>query len=268
MRRQKLSTAALAFLAAQLASGASQAIGADAQAGAPSDSANEIHASGITVSSPTLYLPAAADTAKASLITPGAISPTPTTLPAINPLSLAGAVSATPARSKPEISFMAPESVTEISTKFGTVHISPGSLVLVVNAQDALSVYDLHDGSDHAVYVEVDNKKLVLTPGKHVTLARPQCTNFAAANKLPFVIYTSAVFQPINEGLISFQGSYDVNSLILRYAPFRQLLVSKDAKVRHVAEKVLKTSAIMNNMASMTRYYQMAGSLPQPAAAK
>jgi len=169
-----------------------------------------------------------------------------------------------PQKGKIEVNFYGPDRALEIPTKFGTIHIMSGSLVLVIHAEDSLSIYDLHDGNSKAVFVESDGHKSTLGPGKYITLAPPHCGDFAAVNKLPFVAYISADFEAINDGLVSFHGAYDINSLILKYAPFKQLLSSPDAKMRHVAENVLKTSAIMSQISANRRYYQQ-GFVPPKA---
>ncbi len=148
------------------------------------------------------------------------------------------------------------------------LHVLPGSLVLAISADDALSIYDLHDGNANAVYIMADNQKFPLSPGKHITLARPHCTNFAAVNKLPFVGYFSADFEQLSSGTVCFHGKYDINSLIFRFAPFKALLNSKEPKTRRVAEKVVKNAVIMNQLAANAKFYNLKPSAPQTDSTK
>jgi len=174
---------------------------------------------------------------------------------AINPASLSpktlqGAAST----SQVEPKFYGPDDDTNLDTKFGAIHIAKGSLVLVITCDVSISVYDLHDGRPHAVSVESEGHQFVLSPTKHITLARPLCNNFAAANRLPFVIYTNTKSEQINDQILSYRGDFDIASLIMRYAPFKELIASKDQKTRRIAENVLKNAAIMSQMTSISRY--------------
>jgi len=230
---------------------------------------NEIHAAGVSLTVPATLGPTGGDSHSIDLIAPGPITPSPASLPAINPNSLPpDAATSAAANSRPEVQFYSPDDTLDVPTKFGTLHVLPGSLVLAISAEDALSVYDLHDGNANAVYVMADNQKFPLGPGKHITLAHPHCTNFAAVNKLPFVAYYSADFEQLSNGMVCFHGKYDLNSLIFRFAPFKALLNSKEQKTRRVAEKVVKNAVIMNQLAANAKYYQLKPSAPQAGTTK
>jgi hypothetical protein len=217
---------------------------------------NEIHAGGINISAPSLLAPAGGST-DPGIISPGAVAPAPSSLPTINPQSLANQAQPESASSvKPEIKFYGPDGDSDVETKFGNLHVSGGSLVLAVTSEDSLSLYDLHDGRDKSVYITADNQKFSLVPGGHITIAHPRSKTFAAVNRLPFVAYQSADFQQIDDALICFHGTYDINSLIFRFAPFKTLLNSKDPKVRRVAENVVKTAVVINQYATYRNYQQ------------
>jgi hypothetical protein len=262
MRQQKHLIAAVILLSSQMVSlaGPAPASGArtssaDAPIMAAPGNLSEIRAGGVSLTAPSLSVPAGSDSSLQLLTIPGGITPKGAAIPAINPLSISPRAATATSTVKPSAAFLSPESETELSIKFGTLHLMPGCLVLLVSAEDTVSIYDLHDGKDRDVFVEAEGHKLALTPGKQVTLARSQYPDLAAANKLPYVAYSSTEKQQINEDVVCFKGNYDVYSLIFRYPPFKELLASKDPKMRKTAEKVLKTAVIMNQMVANARYY-------------
>jgi hypothetical protein len=265
MSKRKQIIASLLLLSAQticqaIAAPSGPSGGIEAPLTAPGG-VTDVHSGTISVSEPLLTVPTGGVSSSQPLIIPGGVTSKGGVVPAINPLSLAPRTIDSGTAAKPSAAFLSPESETELSLKYGTLHLMPGSLVLLVSAEDTVAVYDLHDGKDSDVFVECEGQKFPLTPGREVTLASARHEDFASACPMPFVAYYPPEKKQISAGVVSFTCKYDVYTLIFRYKPFRELLTSTNPKLRKVAEKVLKTSSIMSNITANARYYS-GGSVP------
>jgi len=189
-----------------------------------------------------------------------------------------------PCRSgKTKLAFIAPQRQTEIATTYGTVHIAPGAMVLLVADDHALSLYDLHDRHANSVCVAVSggveppgaagdahNRKQIfaLSPGKHLTLCKGAHRQFADLNKLPFVLYAASDRHNVNDELSGFYGDYSIASLIANFDAFKTMLASKDKHTQKVAHSVLKTAAILHQLTAGAKGYQYAIAAEQLAYAK
>ncbi|MBS1989118.1 MAG: hypothetical protein JSS83_01300 [Cyanobacteria bacterium SZAS LIN-3] len=185
-----------------------------------------------------------------------------------SPSALTSAISDAPSESIPQTALISPAKQTEIATKYGTVRIAPGSMVLLVGAEDGLAVYDLHDDKTGSVTVETGNHSFTLVPGKHLTFSRYRRADFARANKLPFVLYRSPVRHRISDEQFCYCGDYSVASLVANFAPFSAMLASSDARTQKLAKNTLKTAAILHQLTAGSKPYELMVQVSRLAMAK
>ena len=81
----------------------------------------------------------------------------------------------------------APTSDTTVETKYGQVALAAGSMAVIVESEDSLAVYDLHDAGRNNVVVKTNGKRITLSPGRHITISSQTPNDFASVNAIELV---------------------------------------------------------------------------------
>lgn len=152
---------------------------------------------------------------------------------------------------------LAPEDDTIVETPFGSVSVAADSLALIVTTQQALSVYDLHDGSKIAILISdgthVD-PAIPLIPGHMAVLVKTPNDTFEEVNVAQFVKYRLLTNKLLPSKRSLYQAQFDVMSLMHGLPALKKLLDSDNPRTKKVMQNVLKI--IMDQIAPSSEPYR------------
>ncbi len=141
----------------------------------------------------------------------------------------------------------AADKATRIATPFGNVDIDAGSMALVVVDDNALGVYDLHDGKKGSVRVTTDGKTLHLSPG-NCTVVSTNTGRFCDVNPLQSVGYGQINKTVGNSGSQIYISEFSTVHAATSIMPLREIMQSNHPQARRLAAKFLKTSAVLMHL--------------------
>jgi hypothetical protein len=156
---------------------------------------------------------------------------------------------------------LVPDEDVAINTAVGTVHVGKGAVVLLVVQPNAgVSIYDLHDNHVGDVSISIDGgTPTTLSPGRHLSVATGSADDFAAINPFDTVSHRQLATKKIG-ALTVFTSEFSIPSAM------RNLLViaamTKSHKPQHVriTEAMLKNAAILMQLNGAAEPYQRFGS--------
>jgi hypothetical protein len=132
-----------------------------------------------------------------------------------------------------------------VETPCGTVKIKAGSIALVMHSRDGMAVYDLHDQGKNALVVEAHNKRIGLTPGRHVMVSSHSRRDFSSVNPIELVQYRGLNHSKLENGWSVYTSEFAIPSACYAVKPLRQLMASGDQKVASLSKRILKTTAVL-----------------------
>ncbi|MBX9670807.1 MAG: hypothetical protein K2X93_24615 [Candidatus Obscuribacterales bacterium] len=141
----------------------------------------------------------------------------------------------------------APNCATYLETPYGTVAIDAGSMALVVADENALGVYDLHDGKKGSVRVTVDGKTMYLSPG-HCTVVSNKRGQFGDVNPAQTVGYGRLNESISATGNRVFTAEFSTVHAATSITPLREIMQSKHPQAQRLSAKFLKTSAVLMHL--------------------
>jgi len=145
---------------------------------------------------------------------------------------------------------ISPEQTTVLNTQFGKVHVSKGSVAIVVSNANSLSVYNLDDTAHDSISVDVAGQTIALQPGRHITVTGAQAQGFEQVNPAQYIAYRNVQSLLLGGNLKAYKGEFNHISAIRGLEPLRNMLKSNDHAQKKVADHMLKTSAILSMLGS------------------
>lgn len=139
----------------------------------------------------------------------------------------------------------APFSDMVVETPHGTVSLAAGAVALVMQSQSGLAVYDLHDSSRNAVVVTTKNKRISLSPGRHVLVSSHNAHNFANVNPIELVQYRGISQSKLENGWNVYTSEFAIPSACYAVTPLSTLMKSKHPEARGLAKRIMKTTAVL-----------------------
>jgi trimeric autotransporter adhesin len=150
----------------------------------------------------------------------------------------------------------APTTATKVTTPFGVVTIDAGSLVLVMAWRDGLAVYDLHDRHGEAVAIDCGARVIKLFPGTQALITRQGVANFGDINPAQILAYRHVKEIPMPDGFKAFKSEFSLPMAMQAIMPLKQLARAKNVHAQRLASKLVKTAAIINDLALSGDPYQ------------
>jgi hypothetical protein len=143
-----------------------------------------------------------------------------------------------------------------VTTPFGIVSIDAGSLVLVMAWRDGLAVYDLHDRHGEAVAIECGEHRVKLFPGMQTVIGSQSAARFGDINPAQIFAYRHMKEIPLTGGFKAFQSEFSIPIAMQTVMPLKQLAGAKNEHAQKLANRLVKTAAIVNDIAVSGDPYQ------------
>ena len=139
-----------------------------------------------------------------------------------------------------------------------TLLLKRGAIVLAIANSGIVSVYNLHDNHKDSVIVKSGDRKIILNPGRHLTvLAANYLTDFANVNQVNNIGYRDFNTN-ISNGLVTYVSDFSIPSAINAIKPLSAMFKSKDCQIRNLANQLLKTSCIVTQSSCGKDIYNQA----------
>jgi len=139
----------------------------------------------------------------------------------------------------------APGRDTVVETPQGKVTISAKSVVLVAASHEKLAVYNMADQHKDSVTIDVQGQKLTLAPGMHMTVAAEDAGAFAQVNAFEAISHRNLTDRVLKPGTKVYTTEFSALSAIGTVKPLQVLAKSQHHEAKKVAERMLKTTAIL-----------------------
>ena len=142
----------------------------------------------------------------------------------------------------------APSTTTIVETNHGNVELAAGVVALIMQSEQGLSVYDLHDNSKDAVVINANGKRISLSPGRHASVSHTAHDGFAYANPIELVQYRN-IQQAKHNGASVYTTEFSIPSACYAVKPLKQLLASNQREANVIAKRIIKTTAVLSTIA-------------------
>lgn len=142
----------------------------------------------------------------------------------------------------------APKEDTVVETTHGTVEIAGGTVALVMQTKNALSVYDLHDQNKNAVVINTRGKRISLSPGRHVLVSANVQHGFAHANQVELAQYRNIKQSKLEDASV-FTTEFAIPSICYAVKPLKTLMASNQREANSIAKRIIKTTAVLSTIA-------------------
>jgi len=146
---------------------------------------------------------------------------------------------------------------TVVDTEFGSVSIDKNAVVLLMATANSFSVFNLDDHRRGSVTVSSGNRTFVLSPGRHAVIARSHVMSFECVNPAECFAYRNLASTEMEKGLKAFTGEFSIPAAINSVVPLKYMIHNKGGKSQHVAEHLMKTTAVLLHLRGSDRYQQV-----------
>ena len=135
-----------------------------------------------------------------------------------------------------------PESELIVDTEYGSVKIAGGSTVLLMKFGAGLAVFNLDDCKSGSVVIDVAGHKIMLQPGRHLSITSTRASNYGDVNPAELIGHRSMRSCALPNGLKCFSSEFSIPQAISVVLPLRQLICAKDLHSRRTSNHMLKTA--------------------------
>jgi hypothetical protein len=149
-----------------------------------------------------------------------------------------------------------------VGTHEGTVDISSGSIVFVMETGHDVAVYNLHDTHAGGVKVNVGGKQITVSPGTSVVLTRQDKADFSKVNPGVTIGHRNPVPVAMGEGVKAYYSEFSITSALYTVAPLRQMLASKSSGDRKAAQRMLKNAVILSELSKSSSPFKSGSGTP------
>lgn len=144
-----------------------------------------------------------------------------------------------------------PFKATTVETPSGIVRIDAKSVVLVSSSDAGLAVYDLEDQHKGSVIVESNGHSVVLSPGRHVMVTKHHTAEFAQINAVETIAHRN-VQSSVKNGHRAHTSEFSVLTAMDTVKPLKAMVGSKNAHAKQIADRMMKTAAIILQIGGMS----------------
>ncbi|MBX9670724.1 MAG: hypothetical protein K2X93_24195 [Candidatus Obscuribacterales bacterium] len=147
-----------------------------------------------------------------------------------------------------------PTTDTTVVTPKGTVKVAADSVALVMVDDNHLSVYDINDSHKRSVTVDAGGRSIALSPGRHLVVTHDQVGQFSDINPIDALMHRSVVRHELGNGKSAFASEFSMPSAMQVMKPLKAMLKAENAEAKKVADKMLKTSAVIMQIGGGAAY--------------
>jgi hypothetical protein len=156
---------------------------------------------------------------------------------------------------------LTPDKELMTQTPAGELTVAPGAAVLLITQGDGtVSIFNLHDSHSGDVKLHRGSREIVLTPGRHITIASQDTTDFASVNPIGNIAHRDlkATSEPGSNGRAQcvFASEFSIPSAIKAVTQLSALAQSN----RKLADMMLRDAVILMQMHPGSAPYQRMGS--------
>jgi hypothetical protein len=166
------------------------------------------------------------------------------------------------------VMLIAPDQPTVIKTGYGTVGVAAGAVALLVSFDRGVAVYDLHDSRRNSITMNYRHHSISLAPGQHALFTDRDVKYFEEVNAIGFVGYRKVAARDLGDGVKSFVSEFNIPSLVHGIEPLKRLFGSPETRTQNLAAKMLKTTALVSQMAGNSEPYELMTGIPLTAMAE
>ncbi len=148
-----------------------------------------------------------------------------------------------------------PFKTTTVETPNGIVHIDAKAVALVSSTDAGLAVYDLEDQHKGSVSVESNGHNVVLSPGRHVMITKHHGAEFAQINAVETIAHRN-VQSIVKNGHTAHTSEFSLLSALDTVKPLKALAMSKHVHAKQIADRMMKTTAIILQIGGTAGQYQ------------
>ncbi len=148
-----------------------------------------------------------------------------------------------------------PSKDTTVVTPKGTVKLAANSVAMVMVDENQLSVYDINDHHKRSVTIEAGGRSIALSPGRHVSIASVRAAQFSDVNPLEAMMHRSVSSQEIGDKT-AFTSEFSMPAAVQVMKPLKAIFASDNENAKKVAQRVLKTSAVIMQVSGNTAPFE------------
>ncbi len=134
--------------------------------------------------------------------------------------------------------------------------VASGAVALVLSFEKGLAVYDLHDSHKGAVVVGEGNHRTALVPGRTAILTDTCISAFEDVNQAQLVGYRRLSSHSFDGATKVFQADFEIMSVVRGLKPLAAMVASDRASSRKASANLLKTAAILMQLAQSREAYR------------
>ncbi len=148
-----------------------------------------------------------------------------------------------------------PKNDISVQTREGVVFIPKGAIAEIRETGSDAAIYDYHDTlRTGAIKVKVNEKELVLAPGKELLLTRNSTADFAELNPGNKLAYRNIGSTDLGNGIKGYICDFSIPHGLTNVPVIHSLLVSHERVHKKVAHQMLKNAAILADLAGYPEY--------------
>ncbi len=143
-----------------------------------------------------------------------------------------------------------PTKDTIFKTPVAEVKVAAKSMALIVCFTGGVAVYNFDDSHHKSVVVSVGERNVTLTPGTSAVIGSVKAANLGEINPAQLICYRKTKAIQLTEGLKAFHSEFALNTGIAAVRPLRDLVRSEHKAAIQVAQRMIKTTAILTTLQS------------------
>lgn len=141
-----------------------------------------------------------------------------------------------------------------VQTPLGDVELQAGSVTIVSANDTSVALFNVHDSSKDSVSMVVDGKKLSISPGRHILVTREKGNDFAATNHIETIQHRAVNTRALGKSLTLHSSEFSTLSAMDSVLPLRAVCSSKHPNSKKLAQKMLKTTAVIMQLSGNGDY--------------
>jgi hypothetical protein len=143
----------------------------------------------------------------------------------------------------------------QVQTREGIVFIPKGAVAEIRETGSDAAIYDYHDTlRTGAIKVKVNEKELVLAPGKELLLTRNSTADFAELNPGNKLAYRNIASTNLGSGIKGYICDFSIPHGLTHVPIIHNLLAANDSTQRKTARKIMKDAVIKADLSGYPEY--------------
>lgn len=142
-----------------------------------------------------------------------------------------------------------------VSTREGSLYISAGASVFIIESGNDVVIYDLLQTKPNQVFFIVNQHKLMIEPGHMLVITKQNTDEFdqLAAN-CHCVTYRNAKSLNLHDNTVTaFVANFSIASALVTIEPLKQLTISNHKQDQTAFDRLVKSAVILGNIRPSAR---------------